>query len=131
MHTCVVPDHILQQEKADAEARAQKHGMRQKSRRFGRICWRSEAEVASDPFVRRGRLDARRSAAKFLCLHSPSGQRVTSDCHFSYSSAEVLDCLGATGETNILRYKVGSLVPSEIKAVKDGKGFRCRITLVP
>jgi len=77
-------------------------------------------------------LDARRSAAKILSAYIVlSGKGVTSDAIFLIAASEVLDASEPLAETNILRYKVGIVVPSEIKAVKTERISLVGITLVP
>ena len=105
----VVPDHILQQEKADAEARAQKarHEAEIEEVRADMLAqWKRK--VASDPFVPPVEgwmhVGPQPNSSAYIVL---PGKGVTSDCHFSYSSAEVLDCLGATGRNEYFAVQSG------------------------
>jgi V8-like Glu-specific endopeptidase len=105
----VVPDHILQQEKADAEARALKsqHEVEIAEARADMLA-QCKRKVASDPFVPPVEgwmhVGPQPNSPAYIVL---PGKGVTSDCHFSYSSAEVLDCLGATGRNEYFAVQSG------------------------
>jgi S1-C subfamily serine protease len=102
----VVPDHILQQEKADAEARAQKaqHEAEIEEVRADMLAqWKRK--VASDPFVPPVEgwmhVGPQPNSSAYIIL---PGKGVTSDCRLSY---RVLDCLGATGRNEYFAVQNG------------------------
>jgi S1-C subfamily serine protease len=120
----VVPDHILQQEKAHAAARATQAAQEAQEAQERALKAQHEAEiaearadmleqwkrkVASDPFVPPVEgwmhVGPQPNSSAYIIL---PGKRVISDCRFSYSkSSEVLDCLGATGQNEYFAVQSG------------------------